>query len=78
MMIIIVILLIALVVIVIIFSGKTSIFAKTTSGCASQGGICLPACPPTHAPLTSASCDSGVCCIPLYNTPTPAAGTQTT
>jgi len=69
-MIILIILLIALIVLVIIFSGKTSIFSKTTGGCQARGGSCMDGeeCPLGYAPaaLGAKLCNSGqVCCILL-------------
>lgn len=62
-----ILLLVALVVIIVIFSGKTGIFARTTSECRAQGGECKEGskCPSTDA-YVGASCEAGsVCCIPL-------------
>ena len=65
-----VILLVVLVVMIVIFSGKTSIFAKTTSGCEARGGTCLDgtSCPASSAPAGFGMqlCATGkICCIAL-------------
>ena len=65
-----VIVLVVLIVLIVIFSGKTSIFAKITSGCEARGGTCLDgsACPASYAPAGFGLqlCESGkVCCIPV-------------
>ena len=65
-----IIVLIVLVVLIVIFTEKTSIFARTTSGCEARGGTCVDgtSCPASSAPAGFGIqlCDAGkICCIQL-------------
>jgi hypothetical protein len=66
-----IILLVVLVVMVAIFTGKISIFGKTTTTCASKGGQCSEkisgglTCPGGYATMPEKTDCQYSCCIPV-------------
>ena len=60
-----VIALVVLIVIILIFTGKTKMFSKTSSGCPAAGGTCMPTqCEDGFITHSSAAClnEGEVCC----------------
>jgi len=74
-----IIVIVVLVVVVIIFSGKISLFGKSTVNCQAQGGYCtapqlttvggnsIPSCPAGEAMVKNADCGQQICCLKVLS-----------